>query len=145
MATMPRGSKVRPSTLGKNLLRLRKRAGMSQRALAERSGVHFTAIARLESGARQSADNSTTERLSRALGVRMRELVEPENGGRVTSEQLEAAIAELLSDATLMQLVQPADEDLRWLRSVTGAFWLDCPPSGETVALLIQAHRKRRE
>lgn len=140
---MPKGTRKRPSVLGKNLRRLRQRVEMTQRALGERSGVHFVSIARLESGEQQSADTPTIERLARALGVRQAELIEAENGGGWIAS-VEPVIKEYL-DSTLAQTQEPSEEELSWLRSLPGAFWFGAPPSAESIALLVQSYRKRRK
>jgi transcriptional regulator with XRE-family HTH domain len=56
------------SNLGKNLRRIRERAGLTQEEVAERSGVHATEVSRIERGKRDPRV-STVERLARALGV----------------------------------------------------------------------------
>jgi transcriptional regulator with XRE-family HTH domain len=54
--------------LGKNLLRARKRAGLTQEEVAERSGVHATEVSRIEAGKRDPRI-STMERLAEAVEV----------------------------------------------------------------------------
>jgi transcriptional regulator with XRE-family HTH domain len=54
--------------LGKNLLRAREQAGMTQEEVAERSGVHATEVSRIEAGKRDPRV-TTLERLAGAVGV----------------------------------------------------------------------------
>jgi transcriptional regulator with XRE-family HTH domain len=57
-----------PGDLGKNLRRARKRAGLTQEEVAERSGVHATEVSRIEAGKRDPRI-STMERLAEAVEV----------------------------------------------------------------------------
>jgi XRE family transcriptional regulator, regulator of sulfur utilization len=60
---------VTPSeTFGSNLRRERQRAGLSQEALAQASGMHMTEISRLERAVRDPR-LSTIVRVARALNV----------------------------------------------------------------------------
>jgi transcriptional regulator with XRE-family HTH domain len=60
---------------GKNLASQRKRAGMSQEELAERAGLHRTAISLSETGKRNPRLD-TMVRLAEALGIPVTTLVE---------------------------------------------------------------------
>jgi transcriptional regulator with XRE-family HTH domain len=61
--------------LGSNLKAARKRVGLTQEQLAERSGVHATEVSRIEADKRDP-QVSTVERLAKAVGVRPGELLE---------------------------------------------------------------------
>jgi len=52
----------------------RKRAGLTQAALAKKVGVHQVTIARIESGARHPS-MTLLQRIARALGVPLAELL----------------------------------------------------------------------
>jgi transcriptional regulator with XRE-family HTH domain len=54
--------------LGSNVRRLRRAAGLSQIELADRCGMHFTEISRLERG-RKDPQLSTIVKLARGLDV----------------------------------------------------------------------------
>jgi transcriptional regulator with XRE-family HTH domain len=54
---------------------IRERRGLTQEQLAEKSGVSRTYLARLETG-RQDPTLSTLEKLAKALGVKVRRLLE---------------------------------------------------------------------
>jgi transcriptional regulator with XRE-family HTH domain len=61
--------------LGVNLRSARKKLGLSQEQVAERSGVHATEVSRIEAGKRDPRV-TTVERLARAVEVRPGELLE---------------------------------------------------------------------
>ena len=61
--------------LGSNLRDARKRLGLTQEDVAERSGVHPTEVSRIEAGKRDPRI-STLLRLARALEVRPGELLD---------------------------------------------------------------------
>jgi transcriptional regulator with XRE-family HTH domain len=63
--------------LAANLKQLREGRGLSQKALAEQSGVPRPTIAHLEAG-QANPTLSVALRVARALGIRLDELVEPE-------------------------------------------------------------------
>jgi transcriptional regulator with XRE-family HTH domain len=63
-------------TFGKQLRRIRQAQGLSQDQLAERTGLHATAIGRIERGAREPRV-TTVLRLARGLGVRAGTLIDP--------------------------------------------------------------------
>lgn len=66
--------------LGKAVRAARKARGWSQEELAAAADVDRTYISGLERGTRNPAI-STVERIARALGVPLRELLRDENGG----------------------------------------------------------------
>lgn len=63
--------------LGERLAELRRRRGMTQETLAERSDVSVSVIRKLERGERNSAGLSTLRKLASALGVPTMELFAP--------------------------------------------------------------------
>jgi len=66
---------ARVGDLGSNLRDARKRLGLTQEEVAERSGVHPTEVSRIEAGKRDPR-TSTLLRLARALEVRPGELLD---------------------------------------------------------------------
>lgn len=58
----------RVGDLGTNLLAARKRLGLTQEQVAERSGVHATEVSRIEAGKRDPKV-STLRRLAKAVEV----------------------------------------------------------------------------
>ena len=67
----------RDRRLGERLAQLRRRRGITQEALAERSDVSVSVIRKLERGERDSAGLSTVRRFASALGVPTMELFAP--------------------------------------------------------------------
>jgi transcriptional regulator with XRE-family HTH domain len=59
----------------RKLAKARERRGLSQRALAERSGVNHITIARIETG-QYDPQLSTLRRLAKALQVKVGDLVD---------------------------------------------------------------------
>ena len=60
--------------LAKRLRRRRSDAGYSQRQLSDLSGIHFTTIARIETGEVSEPESNTLDALARALGCDRSEL-----------------------------------------------------------------------
>ena len=58
------------------LKKYRRIAGLTQRQLADKSGVNATLISRLERGRRQTASYESIVRLARALNLEPEELVQ---------------------------------------------------------------------
>ena len=93
----------------------RKRAGLTQAALAQRAGVAQTTVARIESGARNPSTDMV-ERLVRASGYEIRvSLGEPDPGTASLFERtLRRTPAERLTDAVrAARFVQRGREALR--------------------------------
>jgi transcriptional regulator with XRE-family HTH domain len=89
-----------------NLLRLaRKRAALTQRELARRSGLAQPMIARIESG-RASPRASTVERLLAACGFRLQ--IEPRRGQGVDRTAIRELL-ELTPDARARMAVEEAN------------------------------------
>jgi transcriptional regulator with XRE-family HTH domain len=65
----------RVGDLGANLREARKKLGLTQEQVAERSGVHATEVSRIEAGKRDP-QVSTVLRLAAAVQVRPGELLE---------------------------------------------------------------------
>lgn len=61
--------------LGANLKTARKKLGLTQEQVSDRSGVHATEISRIEAGKRDP-QVSTVEKLARAVELRPGELLE---------------------------------------------------------------------
>lgn len=57
------------TALGTNLREARKRLGLTQEQVAQRSGVHSTEVSRIEAGKRDPKV-STVERLAKAVEVK---------------------------------------------------------------------------
>lgn len=64
------------------LRELREERGLTQQALGDLAGVRQAAISELESGKRQRVDLSVLDRLCKALGVEVAEMLEREPAKR---------------------------------------------------------------
>jgi transcriptional regulator with XRE-family HTH domain len=64
-----------PGAIGRNVKALRERHGLSQNALARRSGVSQAFLSRLEAGERQEVGSSALRSLARALQVTVDDLL----------------------------------------------------------------------
>ncbi len=62
--------------LGDRIQELRKAKGLTQEALAAKSGLHRVYLAQLESGRNQNPQLDTLQRLAKALGVSLGELLD---------------------------------------------------------------------
>jgi transcriptional regulator with XRE-family HTH domain len=78
------------STIGKNLLRLRKEQGVTQDQLAAKAGVSRATIIKLESGEEANPKASTVTTLEQALGV---------SAGALSSTDASAGESPLAPDA----------------------------------------------
>ncbi|WFE26735.1 helix-turn-helix transcriptional regulator [Solwaraspora sp. WMMD791] len=88
--------------IGENLARKRRRAGLTQEGLAERSGVSISVIRKLERGDRDSASLPTLRSLATALGVTTVELFRP------TPTQLQPPIDDRSDLYLIRRALQPA-------------------------------------
>lgn len=68
-------TQVEIAVLAANVARLRRQKKLTQAQVAERSGIHFTEISRIENGLRDLR-LSTLVRLARALNVKPGRLLE---------------------------------------------------------------------
>lgn len=134
---MAKPKKQRPGVAGVNLKRLRNRAGISQRKLAEISGVHAITIAKVESGETQSPDHRTAARLAGALGIGVSELVDEP----MQSELVEPLIEEFLR-SPWQAITKASEDELNWLRGLGRIFWSETRPTPESISLFIQGKRK---
>jgi HTH-type transcriptional regulator, competence development regulator len=64
-----------PSTFGSRLRQLRRQAGLTQRDLAQRTGLDFSYLSKLENDRVKPAAADTIVRISRELGVSEEELL----------------------------------------------------------------------
>lgn len=60
---------ARPQNIGERVRELRRARPMTLRELADKSGVHYVSIHRIESGTAKEPHPSTVRKLAEALGV----------------------------------------------------------------------------
>jgi transcriptional regulator with XRE-family HTH domain len=61
--------------LGQRIKRARERRGLTQVALAQNAGVSLVYVKKLEAGTRQSPSLPVLERIAKALGVKLVDLL----------------------------------------------------------------------
>lgn len=133
-------SRRKAGIVGVNLRRIRTAAGLTQREVAERAGLHPVTVANLETGGRKSADDATVDALARALGVRKRDLVEPAMENAAVEPLLQEFLGSPWSQTLRPEITQ---DEIEWLRGLPGIFWIGMPPTPESLHHLILAHRAR--
>jgi len=65
----------RGATIGKNIKKYRKRAGISQDVLSKKANLAFHTIAKIESGATPNPTIETVKKIADALGVSLDDLM----------------------------------------------------------------------
>ncbi|MFE9609317.1 helix-turn-helix domain-containing protein [Streptomyces sp. NPDC006012] len=108
------------STAGQRVKEVRKRRGLSQRELADASGVSLSAIRKLEQGERESARLETLRKLAHALRVPTMRLAEdrnPEDPDAGTTDRW-SAVRNALERPPIVLAV---DDELPTLRGVQAA------------------------
>ncbi len=65
----------RKSTIAKNIKRLRKQRGLSQDKLSKLADISHNTIIKIESGAIQSPTMDTAQKIAKALGVTLDDLM----------------------------------------------------------------------
>ena len=63
------------STIAKNIKRIRKKKGISQDKLSKLADVAYNTIIKIESGAIQNPTIETVQKIAKALGVSLDELI----------------------------------------------------------------------
>ena len=63
------------STIGKNIRRYRKKTGLSQDKLSKIAGVAYNTIVKIESGENKNPTLETLQRIVKALGVSIEDLL----------------------------------------------------------------------
>ena len=119
---------------------MRKAAKLTQAELAKKAGRSRQTIAQVEVGMRETVDLDTLVDLARALNVRTDDLVGESSG----VAPIEPLLSEFLR-SPWGEITKPSDEEVDWLRSLPGLFWIGAPPSPESVHHLVLAYRARRK
>ena len=82
--TMARKSKI--ERFPNRIRELREQAGLSLEQLGESAGIHFSNLAKIETGAREIKDHHL-DQLAKALGFPKADLLNPEDGGLTPEER----------------------------------------------------------
>lgn len=127
-----------PTTIGRNLLRLRTAAGLSQDELAAKAGIARPTLGNIETGATSPA-SATVELLARALQVKVSELTEDPQAFHPIATAIEAFLADAWGTVT-----KPTPEEIEWLRGLPGQAWFGFGPSGPSPKALHHLLEARR-
>ncbi len=122
---------------GRNLRLLRKRAGLSQYGLADKSGVSRVTITRLENGRSASPDAGTVEALATGLGCAQEDLWRGPVGFSPAADAIEAYVK-----SDIARVEPPTLQDLEWLRGLPAVVWVGFPPLPAVIYHLIRARRE---
>lgn len=128
-----------PRAVGRNLRRLRQKAGLTKESLAKSAGVAVSTISMIELGSGGEPILSTVEKLAAVLGVTSAELLE-DSGSLGTAAWL--AAFEASPDA---KVIRPplTGEERAWLLSIPSAAWGAIQPGASTLRVLIEDRRLR--
>lgn len=98
-------------TVGDRICEARKRRGLSQRELAQLSGVSLSLVSKLEQGERQDTRTETLRKLAVSLDVTTMVLLGGAPGSPpVTSEPAWAPVRQALADPTGDSVLEPVTE-----------------------------------
>jgi transcriptional regulator with XRE-family HTH domain len=118
--------------LAANVVALRRRAKLSQSALAAAAGLSRSTIASIEGAKYDTADLTTVERIAKVLGVGVDELRRP------TVERMAMhPLIELFQASELAKGLAPTDDELEWLRSLPDMVWANAKSAPDTVARML--------
>jgi transcriptional regulator with XRE-family HTH domain len=113
-------------------------AGLSQRALAELSGVARSTIAAIELGWHKEVKIETLRRLAEAMDIDIYRLAV--GGGAETNQR--ACVERFLGSFWAQS---PTEDEVNWLLNLPSISWRGRSPTEVTCALLIAALRSTRE
>lgn len=138
-------------TVGQRIRELREKAGLTQRQVAEKMGIHWATISQWETG-RFIPRESSAARLAEALGVKVQDILPDVSGAHVTQKNSEkvAAFLDFLREA--MRCCRQASEEEQQANAQTQDILHqlelgdnDSRAAARMAGLLRQVRRKRRE
>lgn len=115
----------------------RDRLGWTQKQLSSAARVGIATIKRVEGG--QGGSLATMNAIAKAVGVDIDDLVTTPTGT--------ASVAGLIDKWVEGERLRPrllppvTDEEVAWLRSLPDVFWVELPPTEETLESLVRARR----
>ena len=130
--------------LARTLRDARAKAGLSQHALAEISGVARVTIANIELGKSPSIRTLTAEKLARSLGMTTSEFMEAGHSAPDTSymRSVDELLRQYQQDKHGTLLAASAEEQ-RWLRHALSQWGSDGQASETSVLFFLLAYRHR--
>lgn len=129
-------TKRRPGPVGTNIKRLRDEHDLSQKALADKAGVHPITISKLETGVSQDPDMPTIRAIADALKVDVSEITE-------TRVESAPELIEVYLRSPWASIDKPTDGELAWFRSLPGVVFRGVAASAEAVHHLLMARRSK--
>ncbi|KJY81768.1 XRE family transcriptional regulator [Vibrio galatheae] len=120
--------------IGKNIVQLRKKNGLSQRELAERAGITHSAISSIENG-KVSPSVSSLQKIVNVFSLSLSEffILEQPQSDEIKVIVPQEELVEMGSEAVSMKLVTNGNKDL-----VIGFLIEEYAPRGSTGATLIK-------
>jgi transcriptional regulator with XRE-family HTH domain len=129
----------RPSQLGVALKRHREAARLTQRALAERAGIHYTSVAKIEAGLAQDAELTTLKKLAKALDCRV---VDLSDAGEIAP--IDSLLDEYLKSPWKDE-DRPTKEEIASLRLLPGIVFVGMASTPKAIHYLLEAARASSE
>lgn len=126
-----------PHSLAEVLKEARKRSGLSQYDLEERSGVSRQTITDIERGETDNVKLSTLERLAKALDVGIRDLIP--SGVTPIGPLIDRFLA-----SDYGRDAKPSEDEVAWLRALPPIEWGGGEPTEKTIDRLLDALRSSR-
>ncbi len=125
--------------IGKNIVQLRKKHGLSQRELAERAGITHSAISSIENG-KVSPSVSSLQKIVNVFSLSLSEffIFEQSSNDEVKVVFKPSDLVEIGSETVSMKLVTNGDKD-----QVIGFLIEEYAPHGTTGAAEIKTRRRR--
>lgn len=124
-----------PIERGRRLEAARKRAGLTQKQLAQAAGLNKMTVLRIEGAKTDGVNLDTLQRLARVLGVQVSDL-EPESEG-IAGPLVDQYLADGIG-----QYDKPTEEEIAWLRTQAAAFWDGMKPSIRALHEMIEFRRR---
>lgn len=132
------GKMARLTELAVNVRRARRMVGMSQRELAQRSGVSRTTIATIESGQHTDVKLATVRRLAAAMSISVGQLT---SGTRLSRQQ---ACVERFIKSHWTAAKPVSQQEISWLRGLPEIPWIGGEPTDETFFWILEGFRRRK-
>ena len=133
--------------IGKNVKDARKRAQLSQEALARQAGISVSAVAQIEQGERTDPHYSTLSKLAKGLGISVGELLDSpkaEAPTSATSREVEDRRT-TETETSLVELARKAGENARRRMEESGSSPSDEDANMAYVVLVKENERLRQE
>lgn len=122
--------------IGSRIREHRKKAKLSQQALADAAGIHRTTLVRIETGV-HTPDTETLKRLADSLRVSLGEVT-----GEFEAETPPSEALKILLNSQWGQALKMTEEEESWFLSLPTSTWLDSKPQPAALAELVLIRRR---